>query len=181
MRSPLAALLLVSAFATGCASAGGVPEPFPKPGGGRPSAPARPATPTPVGTSGTLPADGYAITGTALTLRGSPYRNGGADPRGFDCSGFVEYVFAQHGVAVPRTVDELYRAGTPVSNGELEPGDLIFFSTTGPGATHVGMAIGGDEFVHAPSTSGVVRVERLSAGYWGRRVVGVKRVVGISR
>ena len=177
---PLAVLVMASACAVGCASTGGVPEPFPKPGGRR-SVPSHPAPPTAVGTSGTLPADGYAITGTALGLRGSPYRNGGADPSGFDCSGFVEYVFAQHGVAVPRTVDELYRSGTTVPPGELEPGDLIFFSTTGPGATHVGMAIGGDEFVHAPSTSGVVRVERLSAGYWGKRIVGVKRVIATSR
>ena len=177
---PLAVLVMASACAVGCASTGGVPEPFPKPGA-RPSLPSRPPAPGPVGTSGTLPADAYAITGTALALRGAPYRNGGADPSGFDCSGFVEYVFAQHGVAVPRTVDALYRAGTTVPANELEPGDLIFFSTTGPGATHVGMAIGGDEFVHAPSTSGVVRVERLSAGYWGRRVVGVRRLIGVSR
>src|SRR5919106_299145 len=58
--------------------------------------------------------DDYALVGTALALRGAPYRNGGADPQGFDCSGFTQYVFAQHGVAAPRTVDELSRAGTTV-------------------------------------------------------------------
>ena len=113
-------------------------------------------------------ADGYAIAGTALGLRGAPYRNGGSDPSGFDCSGFIWYVFGQHGIRVARTVGEQFREGTEVSADAVEPGDLLFFSTQGPGASHVGMAIGGDEFVHAPSSRGEVRVERLSA-----RVLGV--------
>jgi cell wall-associated NlpC family hydrolase len=168
-------LLFGLACTIGCASAGGVPEPFPRPAA-RPSPGAPPA---PVATSGTVPgADGYSITGTALGLRGTPYRNGGADPRGFDCSGFVEYVFAQHGIAVPRTVEGLYRTGTNVPRDEIEAGDLLFFATTAPGASHVGMAIGGDEFVHAPSSTGVVRVERLSGGYWSPRFVAARRLVG---
>jgi cell wall-associated NlpC family hydrolase len=130
-----------------------------------------------VGTTGThTAADGYSIAGTALALRGAPYRDGGADPRGFDCSGFVEYVFGQHGIAVPRTVSELYQAGAEVNPNDIQAGDLLFFTTTAPGPSHVAMAIGGDEFVHAPSTSGVVRVERLSGGYWGRRFMGAKRI-----
>jgi cell wall-associated NlpC family hydrolase len=125
----------------------------------------------------TIPADGYSIAGTALSLRGTPYRDGGADPRGFDCSGFVEYVFAQHGISVPRTVDELYRAGTDVKKMmDIQAGDLVFFNTTGQGATHVGMSIGGDEFVHAPSSAGAVRVERMSAAYWSSRFVGARRL-----
>jgi cell wall-associated NlpC family hydrolase len=110
-------------------------------------------------------------------LRGTPYRNGGTDPRGFDCSGFVAYVFGQHGVALPRTVEDLYRSGEPVDAQDIRPGDLVFFSTTDAGATHVGMAIGGDEFVHAPSSAGVVRVERLSSGYWRPRFAGARRVL----
>ena len=169
----LSAILLLAVSTIGCASTGGVPEPFPRPGG-RPGA-TRPGTP--VGTSGRgMPADGYAIAGTALSLRGAPYRNGGADPRGFDCSGFVEYVFHQHGISVPRTVEELYRSGTDVSAADLQPGDLVFFSTTSPGPTHVGMAIGGDEFVHAPSAPGTVRVERLGTSYWAQRFIGAKRM-----
>jgi cell wall-associated NlpC family hydrolase len=119
---------------------------------------------------------GYAIAGTALSLRGRPYRDGGADPAGFDCSGFVYYVFSQHGVPVPRTVGEQFRAGRTVDPGTLEPGDLVFFTTTAPGASHVGMSIGGDEFVHAPSHAGNVRVERLSGPYWAPRFVGARRV-----
>lgn len=174
MRLPsLITLALASAWTVGCASTGGVPEPFPRPAGRSPAS----LSPTPVATAGTIPAaDGYSIAGTALGLRGAPYRNGGADPEGFDCSGFVEYVLGQHGIAVPRTVGDLYRSGRDVAPKDIQAGDLVFFSTSAPGPTHVGMSIGGDEFVHAPSAPGVVRVERLSASYWARRFIAVRRV-----
>lgn len=174
MRFPVPlALFITASLAAGCATTGAVPEPFP----GARTHSRRIPPPSPVATSGTiLPADGYAIAGTALGLRGAPYRNGGADPQGFDCSGFVEYVFAQHGIAVPRTVGDLYQVGSTVTPTDLQPGDLVFFSTTAPGASHVGMSIGGDEFIHAPSAPGVVRVERLSGTYWAPRFVGARRV-----
>jgi cell wall-associated NlpC family hydrolase len=121
-------------------------------------------------------ADGYALSGTALSLRGAPYRNGGSDPNGFDCSGFVKYVYGQHGVAMPREVREQYRIGKSVERSRLEPGDLVFFSTTAPGASHVGIVIGGDQFVHAPSERGAVRVESLSQSYWASRYLGARRV-----
>jgi cell wall-associated NlpC family hydrolase len=119
--------------------------------------------------------DGYAIAGTALGLRGAPYRNGGSDPSGFDCSGFIWYVFSQHGITVPRTVSQQFGAGHDVT-GQLQAGDLVFFSTEAPGASHVGMVIGGDEFVHAPSSRGDVRVERFTARYWSSRFVGARRI-----
>jgi cell wall-associated NlpC family hydrolase len=165
-------LLLLTMTAVGCASTGAVPRPFPSPGGisARPSAPASVSP-------GTTPAgDGYAIAVTALALRGTPYRKGGSDPSGFDCSGFIWYVFGQHGVGVARTVGEQFREGAEVSADAVRPGDLIFFRTEGPGASHVGMAIGGDEFVHAPSSRGEVRVERLNAPYWASRYVGARRI-----
>jgi cell wall-associated NlpC family hydrolase len=120
--------------------------------------------------------DTYALVGTALDLRGIRYRNGGADPNGFDCSGFTQYVFAQHGVKLPRGVREQFSAGQPVQLDALEAGDLLFFATDAPAATHVGIAVGGDGFVHAPSTTGVVRVERLSTRYWAQRFVGARRI-----
>jgi cell wall-associated NlpC family hydrolase len=120
--------------------------------------------------------DSYALVGTALALRGIPYRNGGADPQGFDCSGFTQYVFGQHGVALPRDVREQFRVGKSVKPEDLSPGDIVFFSTTEPGPSHVAIAIGGDEFVHAPSTSGVVRVEHLSSTYWSPRFLAARRV-----
>ena len=120
---------------------------------------------------------GYAVVGTALGLRGTPYRDGGTDPEGFDCSGFTWYVYGQHGIILPRNVREQFQAGTSVKPDRLEPGDLIFFSTVARGPSHVAIAIGGDQFVHAPSSTGVVRVERLSSGYWQPRLVGARRVM----
>jgi cell wall-associated NlpC family hydrolase len=120
--------------------------------------------------------DSYALVGTALQLRGTPYLDGGASPRGFDCSGFTQYVFAQYGVQLPRAVEDQYRAGSKVDPDNLSDGDLLFFATTSRQASHVGIVIGSDQFVHAPSSTGVVRVERLSANYWSQRFVGARRV-----
>ena len=165
--------VLLTLLAGGCASSGAVPAPFPTPA---PSAPARvpERLPAPGGSARDVPLP--PVVGTALSLQGAPYRNGGSDPSGFDCSGFVAYVFAQQGLAVPRTVSELYVAGREISADALEPGDLVFFSTVAPGPSHVGIAVSADEFVHAPSSRGVVRVERLSASYWNSRFVGIRRV-----
>ncbi len=170
-RSCLAFTALVAAASVACASSGAVPRPFPTPGNRGADPASRPA-PAPAA----RPA-GYAVAGTALTLRGTPYRDGGADPNGFDCSGFVQYVFAQHAVALPRSVSDQYRIGRSVQPEDLAAGDLVFFTTVAPGASHVGIAIGGDEFVHAPSSLGEVRVERLSASYWSARFVGARRVL----
>ena len=146
------------------------------------SAPASPGAPeaVPATPGASRPAgsgfDGYAVTGTALALRGTPYRDGGTDPSGFDCSGFTQYVFGRHGVGLPREVRDQYRVGKVVEPEDLAPGDIIFFTTTAPGPTHVAIAIGGDEFVHAPSSTGVVRVERLSSSYWSPRFLGARRL-----
>ena len=152
-----------------CASTGAVPRPFPTPGGTPP-----PTTSSRGGPHGS--ADRHGVAGTALALRGAPYKNGGADPSGFDCSGFTWYVFGQHGVVLPRDVHDQFRMGKAIKPNRLAAGDLIFFSTVAPGASHVAIAIGGDEFVHAPSSAGVVRVEHLTAGYWLPRFVGARRI-----
>ena len=165
--------VLLTLLAGGCASSGAVPAPFPTPA---PSAPAHVPEPVPAPDESPRDVARPPVVGTALSLQGAPYRNGGTDLSGFDCSGFVAYVFAQQGLAVPRTVSELYVAGREISADALEPGDLVFFSTVAPGATHVGIAVSADEFVHAPSSKGVVRVERLSASYWNSRFVGIRRV-----
>ena len=157
---------------------GAVPAPSPVPPAD-PTAlpPEAPATPAPVPPRGARPLfDGYALTSTALALRGTPYRDGGSDPSGFDCSGFTQYVFAQHGVALPREVRDQFRQGKSIKPEDLAAGDIIFFTTTAPGPTHVGIAIGGDQFVHAPSTTGVVRVERLGSSYWAARYLGARRL-----
>ena len=98
---------------------------------------------------------GVAIA-TALALRGIPYLNGGVEPtRGFDCSGFVQWVFAQHGRSLPREVREQYDEGSSIDRDEVQAGDLVFFETVSRGPSHVGIALGEGEFVHAPSSRGV--------------------------
>jgi cell wall-associated NlpC family hydrolase len=111
-----------------------------------------------------------------MTLRGIPYRNGGSDPSGFDCSGLVQWVFAQNGIHLPREVREQYDAGRKIELRDVMPGDLLFFHTVSRGASHVGVAIGGDQFLHAPSSTGVVRIERSTADYWSKRFVGARRI-----
>jgi hypothetical protein len=184
MRVPLLVLVLCGLSAA-CASTGAVPRPFPTPGGPAAS-PVPPADPD-VPEAGTPPIDpgrpagppvydGYSVSSTALSLRGTPYRDGGTDPTGFDCSGFVQYVFDRHGIAMPRDVRRQFEVGRRVEPDALEPGDLLFFTTVASGASHVGIAVGADQFVHAPSSRGVVRVERLSSAYWSDRFVGARRV-----
>jgi cell wall-associated NlpC family hydrolase len=187
-----AVVLLVAMFAGACATSGGVPRPFPGaalPPGATERVPDRAETPsdaagTPPDAARTSPhaartftvRESAAIISTALSFRGIPYRNGGSDPSGFDCSGFVQYVYAMHGTGLPREVHSQYRIGREVDRKDVKPGDLVFFETVSRGASHVGLAIGGDEFVHAPSSRGVVRVEKMSASYWASRFVGARRV-----
>ena len=162
--------ILVGLALSACAARSGDPVPAPFP---------RPSEPKPMGEPDARnpPPDGYTISGTALLFRGVPYRDGGHTPAGFDCSGLVHYVFTQHGIDVPRQVADQFRAGVPVEPDQIQPGDLLFFSTVAPGASHVGVSIGGDEFVHAPSSRGHVRVERTSSGYWAPRFVGARRLI----
>ena len=163
--------VLLPILATGCAARGTVATPRPFPGA---TVPPR-----------SLPEDARVtaepisiqpgVVSLALSLRGTPYRNGGSDLTGFDCSGFVQWVFAQQGLALPREVKEQYRVGRDIDT-EVKAGDLVFFETVSPGASHVGIALGGGEFVHAPSSRGVVRVERYTSGYWADRWVGARRL-----
>ncbi len=170
------ALLLLAGLVSACASSGTVkPRPFPTPAGSATSPPtsqAQPPAPTPV----PVAPGNQTVVETALSFRGTPYRNGGSDPAGFDCSGLTQWVFAAHGIALPRDVQDQFKIGRKVKLDDLEPGDLIFFHTIARGPSHVGIVIDGDQFVHAPSSNGVVRVERISSSYWSRRVVGVRRV-----
>ena len=170
-------VIALTVLSSGCASTGATPQPFPAPHRGTGNGDRGTGAPASISGTGSRTAVAYGITGTALHLRGAPYRNGGSDPSGFDCSGFVQYVFAQNGVRVPRTVTDQFRAGRDIDPPAMEPGDLVFFTTVTSGASHVGISIGGDAFVHAPSGYGEVRVERLSAPYWSTRFVGVKRVL----
>lgn len=113
---------------------------------------------------------------TALQLQGSPYVYGGASPReGFDCSGLVVYVYNQQGLKLPRTTQSLVQQ-LPGVNPELrQPGDLLFFNTEKP-YSHVGIYVGNDDFVHAPSArTGRVMVSSLRNPYWRERFIAVRR------
>lgn len=174
-----AAVVLIAAMCAGaCATGSGVPRPRPFPGAALPPSAETPAdpAPTPATPTFTVRQPVAAIISSALSFRGIPYRNGGSDPTGFDCSGFVQYVYAMHGTGLPRDVHNQYRIGREVDRKDVKPGDLVFFETVSRGASHVGLAIGGGEFVHAPSSRGVVRVEKLTSSYWATRFVGARRV-----
>lgn len=123
-----------------------------------------------------VPGSPSAVVRTAESLLGVPYRAGGADPRGFDCSGFIHYVYARHGISLPRNVRQQWGAGREIARGALRPGDLLFFTTTGPGPTHVTLAVDHDRFIHAPNSRGLVRIESLSSAYWARRFLGARRL-----
>ena len=99
----------------------------------------------------------------ALTQLGVPYRLGGTDPSGFDCSGLVQWSFAGLGVAVPRTTEEQMTWFRPVNREELAPGDLVFFRLPQP---HVGIYLGAGEFVHAPTTGRGVERARLDSPWF---------------
>ncbi|KAA0966834.1 NlpC/P60 family protein [Sporosarcina sp. ANT_H38] len=117
---------------------------------------------------------------TATSLIGVKYSYGGNTTGGFDCSGYVSYVFKQHDINVSRTTTSMHASGTPVSKDDLETGDLVFFNTSGKGVSHVGIYIGDGKFSHA-STSKGVRVDKLSDPYyWGERYVGAKRIAGVN-
>jgi cell wall-associated NlpC family hydrolase len=119
---------------------------------------------------------GETIAATALSFLGAPYESGGTGPDGFDCSGFVQYVYSSAGVALPRSVREQLDVGVPVER-DVRAGDLVFFAIDGRGVSHVGIATSAGAFVHAPSSRGVVREERLDAPYWATRLVAVRRVI----
>lgn len=173
-RHSFGTAVAILVLAAGCASAppiGSRPAPFP---GAPPQAWAsRPAL-EPLRVSAVGP-----LLQAAVSLLGSPYRLGGTTPQsGFDCSGFVRYVFGQFSMEVPRTAAEQFRVGRDVAATSIARGDLIFFSTTGPGATHVGIVLDPDArtFVHAPGTGAVVRIERFDTPYWNSRTLGVRRL-----
>ena len=115
----------------------------------------------------------------ALQFQGAPYSYGNASPeKGFDCSGFVKYVYDQNGVHLPRTVKEMANALTPVPNDKIHSGDLVFFNTSGDSFSHVGIYTNGSNFIHAPSSkTGKVTVSSLKNNYWRERFIDARRPV----
>jgi cell wall-associated NlpC family hydrolase len=114
---------------------------------------------------------GRSVVGIARSHLGAPYRWGGSSPKGFDCSGFVRYVYAQVGVSLPHNAAEQYRHGAPVSRDQLEPGDLVFFDRL----RHNGIYIGHGRFIHAGRTGKRVSISTLDEEWYAARWVGARR------
>ncbi|GAA0459258.1 NlpC/P60 family protein [Alkalibacillus silvisoli] len=110
---------------------------------------------------------------TAKAYVGTPYTWGGTSPTGFDCSGFLQYVYFQHGASLPRTVNDIWNVTSPVSNPSV--GDIVFFETYKPGPSHAGVYIGDGQFVHAGTSSGVT-ISSMSDRYWDARYLGARSV-----
>jgi len=111
----------------------------------------------------------------ALEMQGKPYRYGGNTPRGFDCSGLVQWSYARAGARIPRTTQALWKASRRVSTHHLRTGDLLFFNEDGKRSSHVALYLGNDRFVHAPATGKSVSVGRLDDPYWRRHFEGARR------
>lgn len=117
-----------------------------------------------------------AIISTAKTFMGVPYVFGGTTPKGFDCSGLVQYVYKMNGVDIPRLADDQYKIGRAVSLSQLTAGDLVFFDTDSTGISHCGIYVGDGKFLHASSSRGV-RIDSLDNEYWKPKFVGARKVI----
>jgi cell wall-associated NlpC family hydrolase len=120
---------------------------------------------------------GLQIVAFAKQFLGIPYVWAGRSPGGFDCSGFVWYVYNHFGIHLPRMADGQFETGAAVGRRSLVPGDLVFFSTYEPGPSHVGIYIGGGKFIHASSGAGEVTITPLSKQYYVERYIGARRLV----
>ena len=125
-------------------------------------------------TTTAVPASRYGgVVGIAMQYLGTPYVWAGASPAGFDCSGFVMYVYAQVGVSLPHSSGAQYGYGVAVSQGELQAGDLVFFDGLG----HVGIYVGGGQFIHSPHTGDVVKISSLGDSWYAATYVGARRIL----
>jgi cell wall-associated NlpC family hydrolase len=156
------AFLLPSLILAGCSTPTRKPAP--------PSAITKFKEDTSVGTEG--------ISIAAMGLVGVPYRFGGNTPAGgFDCSGLIAYVYRNAAsIQLPRTVQEMSRAGQAIQNAAPAPGDLVFFNTTGERYSHAGIYVGHGRFVHAPSKGGTVRLDQITSPYWAARYTAARRI-----
>jgi cell wall-associated NlpC family hydrolase len=142
-------------------------------GAAPPAAEAPPAVVSDVAAEAPPPPRHGGVVGIAMQYLGIPYRWGGASPStGFDCSGFVMYVFAQVGVSLPHNAAAQYAYGAPVSRSQLQSGDVVFFNGLG----HNGIYVGGGQFIHSPHTGDVVKISSLSDSWYAQTYVGARRM-----
>lgn len=134
----------------------------------------RAAAPAPAANS---KSDADALISNAMGFLGVAYRFGGASPSGFDCSGFMQYVFRKaFAVNLPRVSAEQAKVGVHVSRGNLQAGDMVFFRTRGKRISHVGMYVGNGRFIHAPRTGKRIEITSLNNKYWSARYATARRV-----
>jgi len=122
--------------------------------------------------------NGRRITSYAANFLGTPYRYGGNSPGGFDCSGFVQYIYKQFNISLPRTAAAQYQVGTKVDKANLQLGDLVYFKCGSGGIDHVGIYTGKGSFIHSssPSSGGVI-YSSLNEGYYAAKYVGARRIL----
>ncbi len=121
------------------------------------------------------------LVNTAKSVIGTKYVYGGTSTKGFDCSGFIGYVYKQSGVYLPRTSAAMYSTGTSVAKKNLQAGDLVFFNTSGKGVSHAGIYIGNGKFAHSSSSKGVSIAKLNDPYYWGSKYMGAKRVTKVTQ
>ncbi|MBI4494306.1 MAG: LysM peptidoglycan-binding domain-containing C40 family peptidase, partial [Chloroflexi bacterium] len=152
------------------------PPPAPRPAPAAPAARAAAARPAPAAPPPAVSGRGSALVQNAMAFRGYAYVFGGTSPAGFDCSGFVYYIYKISGNPIPRGMWGQLSAGPRIPRDSLSPGDIVFFENTYmPGLSHNGIYIGGGQFIHASDPSSGVTVSSLSAAYWASRYVGASR------
>jgi murein DD-endopeptidase len=118
---------------------------------------------------------GQSVAAVAAGLVGTPYRFGGADVRGFDCSGLAVYAYEKVGIAIPRTASEQHHAARHISLRDLSPGDLVFFRIRSLHINHVGIYVGGGRFIHAPRSDALVSYASLDRGFYRQHLVSAGR------
>ena len=179
-RIAIAALTLAIAACAQRPPIADSPETGPPPAAQTEPQPSIPNEPAPGAESDATAATPEAETAvrTALEQLGTPYRFGGNGPQGFDCSGLVRYSYGTAGLTLPRDTRQQRRLGQRLADpAQWRPGDLLFFNRNRGRALHVVLFIGDGEFVHAPSSGGQVRIERVDAPHWKRRFVEARRVI----
>ena len=122
------------------------------------------------------------LVGTAMSFLGVPYKRGGNNENGFDCSGFVRNMYQRSvGLLLPRRAEQQAAATESIDKSELQPGDLVFFNTLRRAFSHVGIYVGEGNFIHAPKPGAQVRVENMGVSYWQTRFDGARRVTSQER
>lgn len=164
------AIGLLSAALAACAG-----SPLPKKANGRPGLPYATLMAAP---SQPVSDVRQRVIDTATALLGTPYKVGGTTPAGFDCTGYIWYVFRNAaGLSLPRTSIDQIQAGQAVPPSQAEPGDLVYFRIARKKDLHLGIYLGDGRFIHAPSSGGVVNVQSLKTEYWRLRFVGARRIL----